>query len=183
MKRLWSLRRAEPAAPSVATASTGASQPAPDRAPRLSRQLVLGYGFALAAALSYAGAQIVVKHTVPAKGPSMVALLFSLAVGTGVLFLMMARESPSLLQVSKRKGILFLLLSGCFSALGVGLFYYTLSIAPVVVVSPLVGIHPLFAILFSYLFLRDLERVTLRLVLGALMVTAGVAVIAVSRLL
>ncbi len=180
MKRVWPLRRADPPSPSMAALATPA---APPKGTRLSRQLVLGYGFALAAALSYAGAQIVVRHTVPAKGPSMVALLFSLAVGTGVLFLMMARESSSLLHVSKRKGIVFLLLSGCFSALGVALFYYTLSIAPVVVVSPLVGTHPLFAILFSYLFLRGLERVTLRLVLGALMVTAGVAVIAVSRLL
>ncbi|MBM3947404.1 MAG: hypothetical protein FJ315_08435, partial [SAR202 cluster bacterium] len=139
--------------------------------------------FALAAALSYAGAQIVVRHTVPAKAPSMVAVLFSLAIGEGVLFLMMARQTGALFHLSKRKGMVILLLSGCLSAAGVALFYYSLSVAPVVVVSPLVGTHPLFAILFSYLFLRSLERVTLRLLIGALLVTAGVAVIAVSQAL
>lgn len=147
------------------------------------RGLAVGYGFALAAALSYAGAQIVVRHAVPAKGPSMVALLFSLAVGEAVLFLMVLRGGASQLRVTRRKALGFLFLSGCFSALGVGLFYYALSIAPVVVVSPVVGTNPLFAMLFSYLFLRGVERITLRLVAGALLVTAGVALIAIARAL
>jgi drug/metabolite transporter (DMT)-like permease len=43
---------------------------------------------------------------------------------------------------------------------------------------PLLNTTPLFTVLFSVLFLRGVERVTLRVALGAIVMVAGVAVIA-----
>jgi uncharacterized membrane protein len=43
---------------------------------------------------------------------------------------------------------------------------------------PLFNTTPLFAVLFSAVFLRDVEKVTFRVVLGAILMVAGVVIIA-----
>jgi drug/metabolite transporter (DMT)-like permease len=46
-----------------------------------------------------------------------------------------------------------------------------------VLVAPIVGTSPLFAIAMTHLFLQRLERVTWRTALGASLVAAGVALV------
>ena len=46
---------------------------------------------------------------------------------------------------------------------------------------PVSGTFPLWAILMTHLFLQRLEQVTLRTVLGAVLVVAGVGLIAVGQ--
>ena len=52
-----------------------------------------------------------------------------------------------------------------------------LAIGEVSVVSPLVSAHSIVAIVLAAVFLRDLERVTWRIVLAAVLIVAGVAVV------
>ena len=61
---------------------------------------------------------------------------------------------------------------------GVSFWYLAFNEAPVVLVAPAAGTYPLVAILLSYIFLQRLERVTWRIVLGAVLVVGGVALIA-----
>ncbi|MDE0332373.1 MAG: EamA family transporter [Nitrospinae bacterium] len=50
------------------------------------------------------------------------------------------------------------------------------------VVSPLSSTAPLFALLYTWIFLRDMERITLPILLGTLCVVAGGAIIAVKAM-
>ena len=52
-----------------------------------------------------------------------------------------------------------------------------LATAPVSIVSPLVHAQPLFTIVLAAVFLRDVERMTWRLVLASLLIVAGVTVV------
>jgi drug/metabolite transporter (DMT)-like permease len=63
------------------------------------------------------------------------------------------------------------------SALAQLLNFVALSMGEVSVMVPLLDTTPLFTVLFSAVFLRDLERVSLRIVLGTVGKVAGVAII------
>jgi len=54
-------------------------------------------------------------------------------------------------------------------------------VGQVVVVSPIIATSPLWIVLGSWLFLRDIERLTVRTVLGAACVVAGTIAISVVR--
>ena len=61
------------------------------------------------------------------------------------------------------------------------LLYFALSKAPVVVISPVVAISPLVSLALAHLFLQRLEKITVRTVVGTLLVVLGVAIVALSR--
>lgn len=56
--------------------------------------------------------------------------------------------------------------------------FAALNLGEVSVIVPLVNTTPLFALLFSSVFLRDLEKITLRVVCGSVLMVAGAIVIA-----
>jgi uncharacterized membrane protein len=56
-------------------------------------------------------------------------------------------------------------------------FHYALDRGQVTVVIPVSSTGPLFALTLSALFLRDVERVTLKIVIGASLIIAGVLLI------
>jgi DME family drug/metabolite transporter len=71
--------------------------------------------------------------------------------------------------------------AGAFETLGILLGIIALSVGQVVVVSPIIATSPLWIVLGSWLFLRDIERLTLRTILGAVCVVAGTIAISVVR--
>lgn len=71
--------------------------------------------------------------------------------------------------------------AGGFETLGILLGIIALSVGQVVVVSPIIATSPLWIVLGSRLFLRDIERLTVRTVLGAACVVAGTIAISVVR--
>ena len=71
--------------------------------------------------------------------------------------------------------------AGGFETLGILLGIIALSVGQVVVVSPIIATSPLWIVLGSWLFLRDIERLTVRTVLGAACVVAGTIAISVVR--
>jgi drug/metabolite transporter (DMT)-like permease len=72
-------------------------------------------------------------------------------------------------------------IAGSFETLGILLGILALSIGQVVVVSPIIATSPLWIVLGSWLFLRDIERLTARTVLGAACVVAGTIAISIVR--
>ena len=74
-----------------------------------------------------------------------------------------------------------MLLSGIASASGIIASFFALNIAPVVVVSPVRSINPLFALLLSYIFISRLEKITVKLIIGCILVVTGVILITVGR--
>jgi drug/metabolite transporter, DME family len=55
--------------------------------------------------------------------------------------------------------------------------YYALDLGKVSVVIPISSTGPLFSLIFAALFLRDVERVTSRIVLSAVMIIGGVVLL------
>ncbi len=83
--------------------------------------------------------------------------------------------------VWNRKAIGPFLFTGCFETLGILLVITALSVGPVVLVSPIVATSPLWILVGTWLFLRGIETLTLRTVLGALCVVSGTIAISVVR--
>lgn len=67
--------------------------------------------------------------------------------------------------------------AACVSAAAQLLNFVALSMGEVSVMVPLMDTAPLFTVVFSAIFLRDLERVTFRIVLGAFLMVGGVIII------
>lgn len=83
---------------------------------------------------------------------------------------------------SRRKEILalnkrcfpFYLAAGLSVTLGMVTIYYALDLGKVVVVIPISSTGPLFSLTLTALFLKGVERVTLKIVLGAALIISGV---------
>ena len=52
-------------------------------------------------------------------------------------------------------------------------------VGDVVIVAPLASLHPLVVVGLSYFFLKEIEKVTQKIVLGAIMVVLGVVLITI----
>jgi len=76
-----------------------------------------------------------------------------------------------------RRAMLPFFAAGAAETCGILLVITALGIGSVVTVSPLVGISPLWVLLGTVIFLRDLEQVSKQTVVGAICVIAGTAAI------
>ncbi len=71
--------------------------------------------------------------------------------------------------------------SGGLAALGHLAFFAALKLAPLSTVAPLIFTTPLFAVIFSWMFFREVEKLNARVVAGALLICAGAALVTISR--
>jgi len=77
-----------------------------------------------------------------------------------------------------RKSLPFFASAAVISAAAQIMNFAALSRGEVSAMVPLFNTTPLFAVLFSAVFLRDVEKVTFKVVLGAILMVAGVVIIA-----
>jgi len=68
--------------------------------------------------------------------------------------------------------------SGFISSIAFLLYFMALNYSYVVKIQPISGSNPLFALIFSYIFLKDVERVNRQAVLATLLIVSGIALIA-----
>ena len=145
----------------------------------LQKTAIIGYLLAVGAAMGYGGSQVVAKQIVE-ETHSLVGAAFSLLFGLTILSAVTARDLVQQQRV-EAKPYVWAVLAGLASAGGVVFLYLALGQAPVVVVAPVTGTNPLFSIILAWVFLRRMERLTLRVILGAVLVVAGVTVVSVSQ--
>ena len=142
------------------------------------RQTLLGIGFGLGAALAYGSSQVLARHSVSAIAPPVVGAALALGWGTlGFVFLSARslRDRPARFW----RGARYFMLAGLFSAAGVMLMVTALRRGEVVVLSPILATNPLFTLVFASVMLRDVERITRRVVFGGLLVVCGVVALSV----
>ena len=77
-----------------------------------------------------------------------------------------------------RRSMGFILLSGVGPTVAGGAQFYAVQHGDVVIVAPIIATFPLWTLLLSHLFIARLERITLRMVIGALFAVAGVIAVA-----
>ncbi len=144
---------------------------------------VVGYIFAVASALSYGSGQALTRKGLSDLTTPLVGATISLLAGLVILSLMNIRSIGSTDLKISRKAALFMALSGLCASSGIAINYFALTKAPLVIVSPVVSTNTLIAILLTHIFLRRLERITLRTMLGAILVVIGVVIMSISRAL
>ncbi len=144
------------------------------------RDAFIGTAFSIGAALAYGASSVLIRQGLTDLAPPLVGAAVSLLSGTLVFLIIGARDLRASLA-QNRKAVGFLLLAGLTASLGIVSSFFALSLAPVVTVSPLQSTSPFFVMLLSYLFLRRLERITPRLILGSILVVFGAILITIGR--
>jgi drug/metabolite transporter (DMT)-like permease len=141
----------------------------------------LHLGFPLGAAL-LAGVSHPIRRY--ALGLANEPLFFAAVVGlvsllwmSGYLLLPLGAERP----VWNRRALGPFAIAGLFETLGIVLVITALSVGQVVIVSPIVATSPLWILLGTWLFLRDIERLNTRTVVGAFCVVSGTVAISLVR--
>ena len=145
------------------------------------RRLVVGYLAALGAAFAYGVAALVARKILDDYSSPLVGTAFSMMFGTAIMAVLFHGHALSDSIQAPRRAWLLVALAGCASTWGVTFWFLALNEAPVVLVAPLAGCSPLVTIALAHIFLRRIERLSWRTVMGAALVVAGVAVIAIGR--
>jgi drug/metabolite transporter, DME family len=103
------------------------------------------------------------------------------AVGTStslVLYMIFLLSSKKMALVKIHRASLPFFSASAFLSMAAQLLtFIALSRGEVSVIIPIVNVIPLFAVLFSALFLRELEKVTPKVILGAVLMVSGVFII------
>lgn len=76
-----------------------------------------------------------------------------------------------------KKALPLFAIAGAINTVGIILNFQALKLGQVSVVHPILNSQPLFATLYGYLFLKQHEKITLHVVLGAVVVVAGIVMI------
>jgi uncharacterized membrane protein len=90
-----------------------------------------------------------------------------------VAYLFLSKPKISL----KRPSVTYFSLGGVFGSIGLLSLYYAFTIGNIVTVIPLISIAPLFTLLLAYFLLEGLEKITSKLVVSAILVVIGSALI------
>ncbi|MBI4198099.1 MAG: DMT family transporter [Chloroflexi bacterium] len=143
----------------------------------LQNQVLLGSFAAILAAVCYGSSQFLARQIVKNQDlPSLVVATFALLTGF-VLLSFLSLKNIREDRRAPRKALLLMALAGFAASMGVAFNYTALSLAPVVVVAPISAASPLISLTLANLFLHRLERITLRIWLGAVLVVGGVILV------
>lgn len=137
---------------------------------------MLGILASVLAAVCYGTAQFLARKLVTGQAPALVVTTFSLVAGMVILGALSARGMAQD-KHAPRRDFLFIALAGLLAAGGVAATFYALSLAPLVVISPIAAANPLVSLALAHFFLHRLERVTLRIWIGAGLVVLGIALV------
>ena len=111
-------------------------------------------------------------------------IYFGAIVGVvGLLCTMVFLAAPTTKDrlVWHRRSLGYFIVGGSLESLGLLLVLYALSFGPVVMVTPLTATLPLWVVIGSKLFLGDVEKITTRTVIGAILVVAGTVAISLAK--
>ena len=145
---------------------------------RATGRIVAGVLFAFGAAISYGASQVLTRQSVTDLASPLTGSAIALFWGTLGFSLLAARGLRDR-SVNFRRGALLFTGAGIFAAIGLIGLFQALERGTVVLVSPVVSVNPLFTLLFAAVLLREVERINLQVVIGALLVVGGVVVLTV----
>ena len=157
----------------------------PTQTPQIRRNrprgsVLLGLLCATGAAAAYGAGHTVARHVVTSAASAPVTASYTLFFGMLMLFAISARHLRRDWK-APRSALIMMALAGVCSSLGIFFMYTALSRAPVTLASPIVAAYPLMAMMLTHIFLQRLERVTARMVLGAVLVAIGITFVILGR--
>ena len=146
----------------------------------IKRRLQLGLFLGVLTAAIYGFSVYLESRVVREVAPPLVSSAFTLMFGSLFVILAFHRTAPQELLTASKRGLLFMALSGAGVAWGLSFLFVALSLSPVIMVGPAMNVSPLITLTLSHFFLQRIERVTMPLVIGCLLIVAGAAIITVS---
>jgi drug/metabolite transporter (DMT)-like permease len=127
-------------------------------------------------AVFFGAANVLRRSAMPEVSSPIVGVTWSLFVTLLVALVLMAAQRE---RLSWNRGGPYFLLAGVFQAIGLLGVYTALASGSVSIVVPVYASSPIFVLALSPLVLGKLERLTRRIVLGALTTLAGVTLISI----
>jgi drug/metabolite transporter (DMT)-like permease len=143
---------------------------------RFRNPALLGVLASVTSITAYGTGQIVTRSLVSGDTPPQVGAVIAFTAGATVLFFTAMSSLRQDIHAPKR-GILWVVLAGLLASNGAFLSFFALARAPVVVITPIVGISPLLTLVLTAIFLRQTERITMRTVVGSIFVVSGVLLV------
>lgn len=144
------------------------------------KDIIIGRSLAILSAMAYAVGSVLTRQGVTSLTSPLAGSAVSLLAGTLILGMIVGRRLESNLR-KKKASAFFFFLAGLASGSGALSTFIALSMAPVVIVSPIQNTYTLFSLLFAHLFLSRLEKISFRLVLGTIFVMGGVVLITIGK--
>ena len=144
------------------------------------RRITIGLVFTVLAMLSFVTVGLLANHLVDRGNPPVVVASYEALFGLVFTLGIRARGLRSG-RSPVGSGLGWMLGAGVLFALASGSFYTALARLDYSVAAPITGAVPLVSYVFVLLLLRGYERLTLRVVLGAALVVAGVGIIGVAN--
>jgi drug/metabolite transporter (DMT)-like permease len=92
-------------------------------------------------------------------------------------FLMLTLSASTRKEISLKRDFRFFWKAGIGQALSWILSFYALSVEQVSIITPLLSIEPLFVAFFAYFYLREVERVSPKLVASIILTVLGVILV------
>ena len=120
--------------------------------------------------IGLAGISLPILGAATTTGTSLVAIAVSLTVS----------RNWSMVRFHRR-ALGYFILAGCSVTLGVASIFMSLHLSDVVIVAPLASLSPLYSLVLSAIFLRDVEVITARKVVAAGLIVLGVVMITAIR--
>jgi transporter family protein len=143
-------------------------------------RMAVGLLCAVAGAAAYGTGHVIARHVVTRAAPAPVTATYTLFFGMLFLFVISVPHINRDFQ-APRSALIMMALAGVCSSFGIFLMFSALARAPVMLASPIVATYPLIAMTFTHIFLQRLERVTLRMVLGAILVAVGITFVVLGQ--
>lgn len=142
---------------------------------------VAGYALGLIAGVCYGAWSVIAKTAI--NNYDIPPLLFAATAfffGTIMFGPVLAYDLPRAIRISKRALALFAI-AGAGSGGAIVALSFALEKGDVTVVAPIVSISPIITLFLLRIFLERLEKVSPRVVLGALLVVVGTALVVVGN--
>ncbi len=144
------------------------------------RDIIIGTAFSIGAALAWGTTAVLTRQGLASLAPPLTSAAIALLSGTLILGAISIRDrEPALRQ--KKKAVGFIMISGAAAGSAVTIYFVALSMAPVVIIAPIAYSYPMFSLLLSYLFLGQLEKITIRVVVGTIAVVVGIALVTIGQ--
>lgn len=148
---------------------------------RLRGPVIIGTIAALLSVLGYAGSQVVTRSLLTTDDtPPQVGSTVTLFIGMLILGVASMRSIRKDIR-APRAALMWICLAGILASTGAFLSFFALDLAPVVLVSPIFTVNPLVTLVLATIFLRQVERITIRVFIGASLVIAGVILVILSN--
>ena len=94
-----------------------------------------------------------------------------------VLSLLVARYRNSEGMTLNREAVKYFGVASVISSVAYLLYFLAISASKITRIQPIAGTNPLWAIFFSYIFLKQTETITTKIVIGAVIIVPGIALI------